>query len=408
MHPSELTKERDLRESKPLWADTPRIGIRSGKTPEANHYDTIVVGAGISGALVAHALHRPGQSMLIVDRRDPVMGSSVASTAMIQHEIDTPLTELRKMIGRDAADRAWQRSARAVLRLEEIVSSLGISCSMARKQALYLAGDEMGSRALKAEAAAREEAGITARLLGPAELRSDYAINRTGAILSDISASANPAQLTAGLLRHTSGAGAEIVSHLEITDLRNLGDEVVVATAQGKILSARNVVFCTGYEFLKSLESPKHQIISTWALASRKGIDLPNWLKSHIVWEASDPYLYLRTDRDGRLIAGGEDEENPTSYLSEGKLFAKQDAIRRKIESLLGIDIGEPEYRWAAAFGTTTTGLPLIGAVPGMRNVYAVMGFGGNGITFSQIAAEIIAAAVNGGKDPDADLFRFD
>lgn len=408
MPTSELTKERDLRESKPLWADTPRIGIRSGKTPEANHYDTIVVGAGISGALVAHALHRPGQSMLIVDRRDPVMGSSVASTAMIQHEIDTPLTELRKMIGRNAADRAWQRSARAVLRLEEIVSSLGISCSMARKQALYLAGDEMGSRALKAEAAARDEAGIAARLLGPAELRSDYAIDRTGAILSDISASANPAQLTAGLLRHTSGAGAEIVSHLEITDLRNLGDEVVVATAQGKILSARNVVFCTGYEFLKSLESPKHQIISTWALASRKGIDLPDWLKSHIVWEASDPYLYLRTDRDGRLIAGGEDEESPTSYLSEGKLFAKQDAIRRKIESLLDVDIGEPEYRWAAAFGTTTTGLPLIGAVPGMRNVYAVMGFGGNGITFSQIAAEIIAAAVNGGKDPDADLFRFD
>ncbi|MGG2474088.1 FAD-dependent oxidoreductase, partial [Rhizobium sp. BR5] len=107
-------------------------------------YDTIVVGAGISGALVSHALHRPGQSMLIIDRREPVMGSSVASTAMIQHEIDTPLTELRKMIGRDAADRAWQRSARAVLRLEEIVSSLGISCSMKRKQALYLAGDEMG------------------------------------------------------------------------------------------------------------------------------------------------------------------------------------------------------------------------------------------------------------------------
>ncbi|MES5046989.1 NAD(P)/FAD-dependent oxidoreductase [Rhizobium nepotum] len=404
---SELTKERDLRQSKPLWADTPRIGVRSGTTPDADSYDTIVVGAGISGALVAHALHRPGQSMLVVDRSEPVMGSSVASTAMIQHEIDTPLIELRKMIGRHAADRAWQRSARAVLRLEEIVSSLGISCGMARKQALYVAGDDMGSRALKAEAAAREEAGIAARFLGPTELRNDYAIERTGAILSDISASANPAQLTAGLLRHTSGAGAEIVSHLEITDLRNLGDEVVVATAQGRILSARNVVFCTGYEFLKSLESPKHKIISTWALASAKGIDSPDWLKSHIVWEASDPYLYLRTDRGGRLIAGGEDEDNPISYQSKRKLAAKTETIRSKVEKLLGIDIGEPEYRWAAAFGTTVTGLPLIGAVPGMRNVYAVMGFGGNGITFSQIAAEIIAAAVNGGKDPDADLFRF-
>ncbi|WP_421401180.1 NAD(P)/FAD-dependent oxidoreductase [Agrobacterium fabrum] len=406
MPTSELTKERDLRESKPIWADSPRIGLRSTHTPAANHYDTIVVGAGISGALVSHALHRPGQTTLIIDRREPVMGSSVASTAMIQHEIDTPLTELRKMIGKNAADRAWQRSARAVLRLEEIVSSLGISCSMKRKQALYLAGDEMGSRALKAEAAAREEAGIEARFLSTGELREQYGLDRT-AILSDISASANPAQLTAGLLRHTAAAGAEIVSKLEITDLRNLGDEVVLATADGKILSARNVVFCTGYEFLKMLESPKHQIISTWALASKKGLDLPDWLESHIVWEASDPYLYLRTDRNGRVIAGGEDEENPTAYQSERKLAAKAEAIRRKVEKLLGIDMGEPDYRWAAAFGTTTTGLPLIGAVPGMKNVYAVMGFGGNGITFSQIAAEIVAAAVNGGKDPDADLFRF-
>lgn len=407
MTTSELTKERDLRDSKPVWADSPRIGIRSGHTPAADHYDTIVVGAGISGALVSHALQRPGQSMLIIDRREPVMGSSVASTAMIQHEIDTPLTELRKMIGRPAADRAWQRSARAVLRLEEIVSSLGISCSMKRKQALYLAGDDMGSRALKAEAAAREEAGIEARFLSAAELREQYGLDRTAAILSDISASANPAQLTAGLLRHTAGAGAEIVSQLEITDLRNLGNEVVLATAGGKILSARNVVFCTGYEFLKMLESPKHQIISTWALASKKRLDLPGWLENHIVWEASDPYLYLRTDREGRMIAGGEDEENPTAYLSERKLSAKAKTISCKIERLLGVDMGEPDYRWAAAFGTTTTGLPLIGAVPGMKNVYAVMGFGGNGITFSQIAAEIVAAAVNGGKDPDADLFRF-
>ncbi|MBN8931455.1 MAG: FAD-binding oxidoreductase, partial [Rhizobium pusense] len=83
MTASDLTKERDLRESTPLWADTPRIGVRSGKTPKDNHYDTIVVGTGISGALVAHSLHRPGRSMLIVDRREPVKGSSMASTASI-------------------------------------------------------------------------------------------------------------------------------------------------------------------------------------------------------------------------------------------------------------------------------------------------------------------------------------
>jgi glycine/D-amino acid oxidase-like deaminating enzyme len=45
--------------------------------------------------------------------------------------------------------------------------------------------------------------------------------------------------------------------------------------------------------------------------------------------------------------------------------------------------------------------------VPGLKNVFAVMGFGGNGITFSQIAAEIVSSAIAGHADADADLFAF-
>ena len=128
-------------------------------------------------------------------------------------------------------------------------------------------------------------------------------------------------------------------------------------------------------------------------------------MKNHILWEASDPYLYLRTDNRGRLIAGGEDENNASAYHSDAKLHKKEKAIQRKVSKLLGVDIGPIEYRWAAAFGSTTTGLPLIGPVPDMQNVYCVMGFGGNGITFSQIAAEIVSTAINGAQDPDAELF---
>ena len=35
------------------------------------------------------------------------------------------------------------------------------------------------------------------------------------------------------------------------------------------------------------------------------------------------------------------------------------------------------------------------------------MGYGGNGITFSQIASEIVATELGGGRDRDADLFAF-
>jgi len=65
------------------------------------------------------------------------------------------------------------------------------------------------------------------------------------------------------------------------------------------------------------------------------------------------------------------------------------------------------EFAWAGCFGTTTTGLPYIGELPGLPGVFAVQGYGGNGITFSQIASEIVTRAIAGGDDTDAKLFAF-
>ncbi|WP_439616804.1 NAD(P)/FAD-dependent oxidoreductase [Shinella sp.] len=402
---NEITRQRDLHESRPVWAGSPRITLRTRQKPARDTYDVIIVGAGISGALMAHALADGRRSVLVVDRRRPVHGSTLASTAMIQHEIDIPLHVLTGMIGEEKARSAWQRSGRAVEQLTRIVADLDLSCGFERKKTLFLAGDEYGSRALRTELDARHAAGIKADFLDTAALRDGFAIDRTGAILSDISASANPAQMAAGILRATVSRGVEVVSPLEITDVRSTTQGVFLATADGKIISAGHAVFCSGYEFLEAVAHKDHAIISTWAIATPPAIDLPDWLKECIVWEGADPYLYLRRSRDGRLIAGGEDEEDEEAFASPQKLKNKAKTIRKKVEALLGLSLPEPDYSWAAPFGTTRTGLPLIGRVPGMDNVFAVMGFGGNGITFSQIAAEIVSSEIAGHGDADADLF---
>jgi len=53
------------------------------------------------------------------------------------------------------------------------------------------------------------------------------------------------------------------------------------------------------------------------------------------------------------------------------------------------------------------TGLPIIGGVPDHPQVHAVMGYGCNGITFSQIASEIVSASIASAEDADAGLFAF-
>lgn len=58
------------------------------------------------------------------------------------------------------------------------------------------------------------------------------------------------------------------------------------------------------------------------------------------------------------------------------------------------------DYRWAGTFATTRDGLPLIGPVPGHKGIYAAYGYGGNGITFSYLAAQLIGDLIAGGTSP--------
>ena len=65
----------------------------------------------------------------------------------------------------------------------------------------------------------------------------------------------------------------------------------------------------------------------------------------------------------------------------------------------------KPAFAWAGCFGESSTGLPAIGRIPGAARCFAVMGYGGNGITFSAIAAQLIQREILGLRDPDAELF---
>lgn len=401
------TRKDDLRTGDSFWLHTPRITPPAGPMPARSGWDAVVVGAGISGALVAEALSRAGRKVLVLDRRRAVRGSTPASTAMIQHEIDVPLSRLIRQTGRARGEGAWLRSVRAVGDLVALTRRLKIDCDMEPKRALYLAGDDMGGRGLKTEAEARHAAGIACEYLSRAALRERFGIDRTAAIVSDASASANPAQLAAGLLAAAVARGAVIAEGVEVTDMAELPGGVALATRDGCVITAAHAVFCTGYEFLPSMESPSHEITSTWALASRPRVTHPEWLDQFLVWEASDPYLYFRTTPQGRLIVGGEDEDSPDRNDDPALLDRKAAAIAGKLRALTGIEIGTPAYVWSAPFGNTTDGLPIIDRVPRHERVFSVMGFGGNGITFSMIAAQIVAAAIVGKPDPDAGLFAF-
>jgi glycine/D-amino acid oxidase-like deaminating enzyme len=81
--------------------------------------------------------------------------------------------------------------------------------------------------------------------------------------------------------------------------------------------------------------------------------------------------------------------------------------LKRKLHALFGALDASAEFAWAGSFGDSRSGLPTIGPLRGKPNCFAVLGFGGNGITFAMIAAQVVRGYLRGPRDPDRDLFGF-
>jgi glycine/D-amino acid oxidase-like deaminating enzyme len=399
------TDEKRLRAGNPLWVGSPGKGLRIRRLTDSTKADVVIVGAGISGGFMARALARRYDKVIVVDRRPPAFGSTMASTALLQWEIDTPLTDLQNKIGAQAS-RAWRRSYRATQDLVKLVESENIRCGLERRQSLYLAGSDMGSRGLEKEVKARHRAGLPGEYLDAAALREYFGIDRTGAIVSPGSAAANPVQLATGLLRRATGESAELYSPVEIQNVIASKHGVVLDTGE-HFIEAKRVVFCTGYELLKGLPTSGTKITSSWAIATRPRAHYPRWLDETLVWEASSPYLYMRTTPDGRLIVGGEDEDIDLPSYRARSIAHKTARLKAKTKKLLpGVKLSV-SHEWTGAFGESDDGLPIIDAVPDMPNCFVVMGFGGNGTIYSMIASQIVPTLLRGRPDNDADIFRF-
>ncbi|MEI9898194.1 MAG: FAD-dependent oxidoreductase [Chthoniobacter sp.] len=101
--------------------------------------DVAVLGAGISGALISHSLVRAGLEVIVIDKRDVGCGSTSASTALLQYEIDEHLVDLTRRIGRRDAERAYRACHGSIDTIERLAFEVGARFTFRRKPSAYFA-----------------------------------------------------------------------------------------------------------------------------------------------------------------------------------------------------------------------------------------------------------------------------
>lgn len=370
--------------------------------------EVIVMGAGITGALVADQLTKAGLDVAVVDKREVASGSTSASTALLQYEIDTPLTDLIECMGQRDAEQAYRVCLESIGKVGQLCAELGDDCGFAWKKSAYFATRRREIENLKAECAARQTAGIEVDFMSEEDIAARFSFRRPAGLLSHTAAEVDAFRLAHRLLARAQQRDARIYDRTTVEKYEPREDGIKLTTARGQHIRARWAVFATGYEAVQILDRDVVNLKSSFALVSEPLDSFEGWWERCLIWETSRPYLYLRTTDDGRAIIGGEDDPFRNPLRRDAMVGRKADRLAKRFRELFPKIELEVAYAWGGTFGETKDGLAYIGTVPELPSCYFTLGFGGNGVTYSMVAAEIIRDAILRRPNTEAHLFRFD
>lgn len=397
----------DLRTPSPYWLLRHGI-VNSYPSLQCNtRADVAIIGAGISGALVAASLLKTGRSIILLDRRHAAMGSTAASTALLQYEIDVPLVELSRLVGKKHAARSYLLCRQAIDELERICSKLKDPRLFARKPSFQFASVAGDVPLLREEYLRRKRLGFGLRWLTEAGVGNRFGFLKPAGILSEDGAEADAYLITHRLLEKCIRGGVKVFDNTEVTGITHRKNGVTLTTANGFQVNAGKLVIACGYESQRYISKKVQYLHSTYAIASEPFGSGKFWHRNALIWETATPYLYLRTTADNRILIGGKDSPFSNPSRRDAALTRKARELERSFVKLFPAITFRTDFKWAGTFAASKDGLPYIGSIPERPHTYFALGFGGNGITFSVVAAKIICDLIEGKKNPDAEIFSF-
>jgi glycine/D-amino acid oxidase-like deaminating enzyme len=391
----------------PFWLMKDGMPFSYPKLLENADSSVAIIGGGISGALTAYYLTESGVDCILLDGRTIGLGSTCASTSLLQYELDIPLHQLIKMVGELNAVRAYQLCGESIDTIVEIMERIGFK-EYEKRNSLFFTTHSSEKSFMKEEFKARKNAGFDVTFLSKNELIGTYDMQGEYAILSEKGATINAYALTHALLQYCIRKGLRVFDRTKIKTIQYEDKNVVLKTEDGFSIRAGKLVNASGFEIVHFISKNIVDFFCTYAVVSASEQEKKDLWKDRImIWNSDDPYLYLRLTKDNRILIGGRDERY-SNKASRELYVKKSELLEKDFNKIFPEIIFDPEFAWSGTFGRTKDALPYIGTYAKTPNSYYALGFGGNGITFSVIAAQIITDLFMGKKNKESGIFAFD
>lgn len=398
----------DLKSNEPFWLVKNGILHSYPSLRENKSCDVLIVGAGITGSLIAHQCVEDGYKTILIDKREIVNGSSSATTSMLQYEIDTPLYKLEEMIGKKAAIMSYKACSDAIDKLGKIAKKINSGAGFKKKKSLYYACRKKDLSWLKKEFTVREEAGFPVKWMEKEEIEKILKIKDShGGILSEQGGSVDAFKLAHELIHYNFERGLEVYDKTELIKVEEKKGFNQVYLDTKVEIKAKHIIYCVGYESASMIKEKFVDLLSTYAIVSEINQKLYEHYNDYLIWNTAEPYLYMRTTDDCRFLIGGEDEDFRDPEKRDELLSSKSKKLAKDYSKIFNNDEFITDFSWTGTFGETKDGLPYIGTHQDFKRSYFVLGFGGNGITFSVTGMEMVSDWLKGIENPLSPYFAF-
>jgi glycine/D-amino acid oxidase-like deaminating enzyme len=398
----------DLSSGLPFWLVKNGLPYDYPQLDKNINCDVAILGGGITAAINALILVEAGIPCVLIEKRSIGLGSTIATTALLQYQIDTPLSKLIELRGEEQARKAYLLCAESIGTLAKISKKVGY-LDFEIKPSLYFASYKKDVGLLKKEYALHKSLGLNIKYWDEDKIKEKMGFSAPAALYSGHSAQIDAYKFCHLILQYCIGKGLKVYDRSEMVDIKHSKSGVVLKSIQGHKVNCKKLVYATGFEVVNLIDKKIVQLMSTWAIVSQQIEHKAEfWHKNCLIWESKETYVYIRTTADNRIMLGGRDEATNNPKVRIDKLELKTKQLADDFAKLFPKLRFQPEFSWAGTFGVTKDGLPFIGHYEPKPNGLFSLGFGGNGITFSVIAAEIIRDILLEKANPNETIFAFD
>lgn len=393
-----------------FWTDQTKIKNIYPYITENISCDVLIIGGGIGGAITAYYLAKENIDVVLVEKNIIGYGSTSASTAILEYQVDIELNKLEKMIGKSNAKKIYKLCYNAIDELEKISLEVEGINDFGRKDTLYFSNNFMQKASMQKESDARKEIGFHTNFID----KHDIVNLNSGILTKDSSAIINPYNFTQELIAYLNNfKNVRVFENTPVISVKGRYDDVECITNNKFKIKANRAIFCSGYETLKYVPNLPVELYKTFTIVSKPNRQLKRINPNFTARDSVEPYHYIRFTDDSRLVLGGEDIKITSKILDKSNLETIASSKYKKLQGTMqklfnNIEDLEVEYEFNGTFGNTKDTLPIIDEIENMPNCFCNLGFGANGILYNVIGGNMLKNAVKGYFSKDMNMLKID